>query len=310
MRGTMSENKYSTKGIVQYPNYYLEGRFRSIGPSLNQVGNAERFVILYIEQGDGTLTYGQITRIYQGPCIILMDHGLAELHLEQRRANQGFVLHFHPCLINSKFGLEQMNQDRMVFQLTDDQDLFMMEPFFSLPSRGIKVLEVPRASLEYLKQLGQRFQSVLLRQELMDWPCLTRSYLIQLLTSVRVFQEKALPSEEHGIPDDLRDMQIFILGNLDRKITIGELVERFNTNRTTLTQRFQTYLKKPVMQYIMTIRMDMAKSLLAKTELKIQEIAYRVGFSDPSLFNRRFSKYFQKTPGEYRKEKQPGGIQF
>ena len=47
-----------------------------------------------------------------------------------------------------------------------------------------------------------------------------------------------------------------------------------------------------------------AKSLLSQTELSIKEIAFKLGFNEPSHFNHFFKKQTHLTPVLYRKEKQ------
>ncbi len=57
--------------------------------------------------------------------------------------------------------------------------------------------------------------------------------------------------------------------------------------------------KSPTL-FIRTIRMRKALDLLQKTEMTISEIAWAVGFNDPSYFTRVFHEEFGKTPGEWR----------
>ena len=47
-------------------------------------------------------------------------------------------------------------------------------------------------------------------------------------------------------------------------------------------------------------RLHKALELLKSTDLQISEIAYDVGFSDPSYFTRMFRQEFGKAPGEVR----------
>ena len=47
-------------------------------------------------------------------------------------------------------------------------------------------------------------------------------------------------------------------------------------------------------------RLHKALELLRSTDLQISEIAYDVGFSDPSYFTRMFRQELGKAPGEVR----------
>jgi len=49
-------------------------------------------------------------------------------------------------------------------------------------------------------------------------------------------------------------------------------------------------------------RHEAARELLARSDLPINAVALRLGFTDPSTFHRSFRKWAGKTPGEYRAE--------
>ena len=52
--------------------------------------------------------------------------------------------------------------------------------------------------------------------------------------------------------------------------------------------------------YIEATRMTEAARLLAFTQMPIAEVGYRLGFTDPSYFTRRFHKAREQTPTDYR----------
>lgn len=54
--------------------------------------------------------------------------------------------------------------------------------------------------------------------------------------------------------------------------------------------------------YIETMRMTEATRLLAFTKMPIAEVGYRLGFTDPSYFTRRFHKARKLTPTDYREQ--------
>jgi AraC-like DNA-binding protein len=49
-------------------------------------------------------------------------------------------------------------------------------------------------------------------------------------------------------------------------------------------------------------RRELAQQYLATPRMTLLEIAYLLGFSEPSNFFRAFRRWFGKTPGEYREE--------
>jgi AraC-like DNA-binding protein len=55
-------------------------------------------------------------------------------------------------------------------------------------------------------------------------------------------------------------------------------------------------------QVLDEVRKRLALQYLSSTQLPLQEIAFLLGFSDPSNFRRAFKKWTGKSPGEYRRE--------
>jgi AraC-like DNA-binding protein len=54
-------------------------------------------------------------------------------------------------------------------------------------------------------------------------------------------------------------------------------------------------------QFVRSIRMQRALELLQNNSASIAEIAYMVGFGDPSYFTKIFSKHFGYLPSDIKK---------
>lgn len=52
-------------------------------------------------------------------------------------------------------------------------------------------------------------------------------------------------------------------------------------------------------EYLIFFRLREARRLLANAEVSVTEVAYSVGFNDPSYFTRVFRKHFGKNPSDY-----------
>lgn len=60
-------------------------------------------------------------------------------------------------------------------------------------------------------------------------------------------------------------------------------------------------------EFIAERRMQEARRLLARPDLLIKEVAYRVGFEDANYFSRRFKSVVGTSPTSYRKNGQKKG---
>ncbi len=79
-------------------------------------------------------------------------------------------------------------------------------------------------------------------------------------------------------------------------------VDRFcsesNISRTLMHMKLKKITGLSTTEFIKNIRLNEAKQMLLEGNLTVSEIAYRVGFNDPSYFGKSFKKLFGKTPSE------------
>ncbi len=127
------------------------------------------------------------------------------------------------------------------------------------------------------------------------WSCRTRSDIISILR----IAESAFSGKEIGIDNEIIR---YIYDNISAEITLDVLCERFNTNRTSLSQLIKQKTGFSPMKFILETRLVNSCQDLLFTRLPINEIANRYGISDANYYIRSFKKRFGKTPLQYRKE--------
>lgn len=103
---------------------------------------------------------------------------------------------------------------------------------------------------------------------------------------------------EHGI---YGEMMLYMEKNYRESITVASLADRFFMNPAYLGRMFQKETGKGIKQYLLEIRIKAAKRLLEETDLKIYEIADRVGFSESKYFVCKFEEEVGVSPMEYRR---------
>lgn len=89
--------------------------------------------------------------------------------------------------------------------------------------------------------------------------------------------------------------------NYNKPINIDEYAESRHISTCWFIRSFKQILKVTPMQYILSLRMANAQSLLETTENSISEIAEAVGYDNPLYFSRIFRKNVGVSPSEYRK---------
>ncbi len=80
-----------------------------------------------------------------------------------------------------------------------------------------------------------------------------------------------------------------------------ELALALGISQRQLYRKLKGISGSTVHEFITKVKMNQAEELLKNSDLSISQIAYKVGFSEPSNFSRTFSKYFGCSPSQYLK---------
>ena len=78
------------------------------------------------------------------------------------------------------------------------------------------------------------------------------------------------------------------------KVTLAAIEKEFSLNRNRLNELFVKETSMTCMNYLLKMRMNLAQIMLSETELRISEIADRVGYGDPNYFIKVNNLAFQR----------------
>lgn len=99
----------------------------------------------------------------------------------------------------------------------------------------------------------------------------------------------------------VQNVRRIINSNLEKEISIEELAGKVNLNRTSLQKVFKEMYGLTVNEYRTKARLQLAKNLLASSDLSITEIAGRCGYANASKFSEVFKKHEGLLPKDWRK---------
>jgi AraC-like DNA-binding protein len=88
----------------------------------------------------------------------------------------------------------------------------------------------------------------------------------------------------------------------DPFLNINSLSGKLNIHRTTLSKVFKKKMGVSPIEYLVSIRMQKALSLLKETSFTIAEIAEQTGYSDSNYFSKAVRKTIGLSPGKFRKQ--------
>lgn len=92
----------------------------------------------------------------------------------------------------------------------------------------------------------------------------------------------------------------YISHNFHRNITLDELADRADMNRTALCRHFKGHANRSIFDFLLDFRINFAQHQLTTTQISISEIATSSGFNNLPNFNVQFKRLSGLTPSEYR----------
>lgn len=81
--------------------------------------------------------------------------------------------------------------------------------------------------------------------------------------------------------------------------SIQLLCDKLGISRSLLFTKFKAWTNQTPNDYILTLRMKQAASLIEQDKVNISEVGYKVGFKSANYFSKSFKKYYSMSPKEY-----------
>lgn len=106
----------------------------------------------------------------------------------------------------------------------------------------------------------------------------------------------------------IKKAQNFIEGNFQQKITVDELASMFSLSRRNLERRFKKATSNTVVEYIQRVKIEAAKMSLESSRENVNEVMYKVGYTDTKAFRTTFKKITGVSPIQYRTKYNPASV--
>lgn len=98
----------------------------------------------------------------------------------------------------------------------------------------------------------------------------------------------------------IREVLEFVRLNISGDIKVRQIAHYFGYNEKYISEMIKVATGSSLKQYITTLRLELACSLLLETNLSVKDIAAKVGYNSDQNFMRQFKKAIDVSPTEYR----------
>lgn len=177
--------------------------------------------------------------------------------------------------------------------------------FESLIFRQYILMDVYLAVNEFVTQLGMEQEQII--KELGDaktlQPCAgseeaAARYAREILTKAIALRTSFSQKKYRQVLDKARE---YIAGHYrDEDISLNVVASCVNISPNHFSTIFSQEMGITFVEYLTKVRMEAARELLLKTDLRASEISYQVGYKDPHYFSYLFKKTHGITPKAFR----------
>ena len=266
------------------------------------INDPENYKVIILEKGSLEIRSEGQTRVVKAPALI----GLSQKDVLDYKILQSIkvcILFFKPTVIRDEFTYERIDSGEFneAWGTSIYQDYILIRAVTYSTNVCDRAIEIPLNALKRLKELYSAAEKELHGQKDGFWPCRSRSYLMELLFYiVYTFVEASPDNEVSPEQDDFSKIAEYLNEHIDEPITVETVTKKFAINRNKLNDIFMKQASMTCHDYLLNLRLDLAKVMLTNTELPINEISSRVGYPDANYFAKLFKNVTGRTPSQYR----------
>lgn len=100
--------------------------------------------------------------------------------------------------------------------------------------------------------------------------------------------------------EQIRKAQDFIEKNFQQKISVDQLASMLALGRRNFERRFKKATSNTVVEYIQRVKVEAAKVSLESSRINVNEVMYKVGYTDTKAFRSTFKKFTGLSPLQYK----------
>jgi AraC family transcriptional regulator len=133
--------------------------------------------------------------------------------------------------------------------------------------------------------------------------CIEAALVNILLTSFNTFAPRSIPGKGGMAPRVLRRVVEFMHANMDKQIGLKDLADCAGLSLSHFSFQFRASVNQSPHQYMLRLRVERSKELLADSRLSVLDVGLEVGFRNQQHFATVFRNSVGVPPSVYRTQR-------
>ncbi len=255
------------------------------------LGKHDYYEMVYIKKGTATFVIDGIDVQVVPNSVVIIKPQKSHKFIVSTESCELIVLHFQLKGKKDTGGSHASLNDFMDYIEDESTGAYL---YLKLGKKNDIVYVMNRILRERLKfQVWGDFLSCLLIMEL----------FVLLSRTLKQEWEQSAKNRNLKLHELLNIAKEYIDNNYAKELTLSQVAKYIYLSDSYFAHSFKDKFGISPKSYILKIRVEEAKALLANTDLRIADVARSVGFSSQQRFNDIFRKYTQMTPLRYRQKK-------
>lgn len=272
LHNSLNDMVDTSKSLIVTSCGYYRVHSRPVVSTERPTGRRD-YQLLYIAKGKGHFYFdGKEQIITEGNMILYRPNEVQMYYYYAPDKTEAYWVHFTGRHVESILEFYELPETENVFYTGTSPDYQWMY------RQMIQELQLCRANYEELLSLMLRHIFIMINRYIVEGRKAGSDIQNEIERATHYFNE-----------------------NYNKPLNIDEYAESRHMSTCWFIRSFKQILKVTPMQYILSLRMANAQSLLETSEYNISEIAEAVGYDNPLYFSRLFHKHIGVSPSEYRK---------
>ncbi len=274
IRDLLAANMITQQLYVTHIGYYPMAKYHF----RKRITGANQYILIYCEKGTGWIEYkNEIYQLSRNNTFILPVNEPHSYGANSKDPWSIYWMHFS--------GLNTSMFSQIFGKVIDTSEAHN--------SRNIDRVQLFEEIYQNL-EMGYSF-------EILEYTSFCLMYYLASLKYLDQYREIKTVKEL----DIIQKSILFMKNNLETKITLDEIAKSVGYSSSHFSNYFIKKTSFPPIDYYNQLKIQKACSYLQFSDLKIKEIAYKLGYYDQFHFSKSFKKETDLTPKEYRKKYNP-----